>query len=344
MGAIGMYTLKNIINDVTICVRSEESSGTISKKYEDKVTETNTFVTESGEKIVNNKTTYIDGTLEITVTIDDVEHIHTEVDASEEVPSIISTVNVETEFKETIAVARVLPESIEEAIEQLGIVKKTIGQSVTEIRIAAFGEGQMKTEFQMPYKCISSMDEKEQTVIFESSSGLITMDSSVLKELIGEAKQQDVLILTVGLADESECSEKEKEFFGDNTIIFAEAKLNDMVIHELNGDVTVRMPVEPKEGESYDIVTVYYFDEDTEESEKFDASYDPETKLVSFVTGHFSHFVVIFGDHPEPGPEPEPEPDQPKEDNKQNVMFILSVMAIVLALFALAHVIIRSKK
>ena len=59
------------------------------------------------------------------------------------------------------------------------------------------------------------------------------------------------------------------------------------------GDVTVTLPYELKAGENADwIVVLYVADDGT--VERMDAEYDAVGKTVSFVTDHFSSFVVAF--------------------------------------------------
>lgn len=63
-------------------------------------------------------------------------------------------------------------------------------------------------------------------------------------------------------------------------------------VHEFAGEVTVRVPYVPAEGEDPDNVALYYIDAAGVVT-KLDCAYNAETKQLEFTTNHFSRYTLI---------------------------------------------------
>ena len=158
------------------------------------------------------------------------------------------------------------------------------------------------------------------------SAGKVTVSPEVSQAL--GSKTGDIS-LTVGAADKSMLNDAQKKIVGDNAVFDLRVMEAGKTFSALRGNVTVTLPYTLKAGEDPSKVKVYYVDDNGVLNE-YVTQYDAATGTVSFVTDHFSYWMVTAAEPspaPEPGPSPEPKPE-PSGSGSSVAVWIAVVLAI----------------
>ncbi len=158
------------------------------------------------------------------------------------------------------------------------------------------------------------------------SAGKVTVSPEVSQAL--GSKTGDIS-LTVGTADKSMLNDAQKKIVGGNAVFDLKVMEAGKTFSALGGNVTVTLPYTLKAGEDPSKVKVYYVDDNGVLNE-YVTQYDAATGTVSFVTDHFSYWMVTAAEPsptPEPGPSPEPKPE-PSGSGSNIAVWIAVVLAI----------------
>ncbi len=136
---------------------------------------------------------------------------------------------------------------------------------------------------------ISDVTDAGATLEVVSKIGTVKVGSDVVDTLTSDNK--DVTI-TQKDADTSDMNASQQQAVGGNRVIELTASNDDRNFHQLGGtvEVVVKNYVLP-DGVDADSVVVFYVD-DNGKLEAKTTHYDAETKLLSFITDHFSYYVI----------------------------------------------------
>jgi hypothetical protein len=133
-----------------------------------------------------------------------------------------------------------------------------------------------------------------------NSLATITFDNATLVGLAENKRDDEVVKIIVTKVDtavavEATLNDAQRETVGENFVIDLTVKVGDTVIHDFKGEVTVIVPFTPPkstEASDYDLLTVYYVDDEGKYTEIKGAHFDTKTKEIKFTTTHFSKFMV----------------------------------------------------
>jgi hypothetical protein len=162
-------------------------------------------------------------------------------------------------------------------------------------------------EVELDVKSVKTIADATVVVLtIESEVATITLDSATLEGIAeGKADGEAVVISATTLAVSNaenaesealkELNDAQKEAVGENTVIDLMVTVGGKIIHDFKGEELVQTPYTPPETideEDYDLLTVYYVDDDGNIQEIKGAYFDPKTKQIVFKTTHFSKFMV----------------------------------------------------
>ncbi len=327
VGAINKYEFTDVTSDHTISVRFDYSEG--ARTWFDP---SSGYIYEEINGIIEE-----DGTVyTITrATSPSNEVTHTGLFTNEEygvvttvVNGVISSVvNVTATASGDTDVAEMSDEQINVLLAQIISAALQMTTDELEVSIDVTGSGSSGI------RSTSMVLSKDQLEIFKgfnipvaitTKTGTVEFDANAIKTL---ASYEEGLTITIGTADKSQLNEEQQEKVGNNTIITAEAMIGSTVIHDLGGNVTVTMPYTLKSGEDPNKIEIWYLDDQGNVTE-IDATYDSETATVSFVTDHFSYYVVAF--------------DSPSSE-KTSDNWIIYIAVIIVVVLILAFVVYHYK-
>lgn len=145
----------------------------------------------------------------------------------------------------------------------------------------------------LPTAAIETLSENENAVLaITSDVGDITLDSAALAAVAEQASAS--VSVSIKPVDVSKLNERQKEAVGDAPVYDISITSGNVAISDLDGgQATVSVPYELADGQDADGIVVYYLD-DEGNIHKCETTYDLATKTVSFVTTHFSKYVVGY--------------------------------------------------
>ncbi len=198
-------------------------------------------------------------------------------------PSVDGAMSVDHEtMKAAIDQAR-------EAMEAAGLSEeeRSAASVTVEIRSDRFDDTTASVE--MPSESFLAASESEADLKITSEVGSMVFDSDVSGTLA--SKGVDVAV-SISVADRSLLRDDQRTSVGDAPLYRLSATAGSESVHELGGTATITVPYTLKEGDDPRAITVYYVNDDGR-LEKKTTSYDPTTHSLTFVTTHFSYYVIL---------------------------------------------------
>jgi hypothetical protein len=219
---------------------------------------------------------------------------------------------------ETVEVAK----SVEEAVKIVEAAKADgKADAVAEVKIVVKTEepkaGETPAhvttaEVELIVEAVKTIAKAHDVVLtIESEVATITLDSATLEGIAEGKADGDVVIISATTLEAPKAetgeqadvpkeaketlNEAQKEAVGENTVIDLTVTVGGKAVHDFKGEVTVASPYTPPETtveEDYDLLTVYYVDDNGNIQEIKGAYFDPKTKQIVFKTTHFSKFMV----------------------------------------------------
>ncbi|MDR2615461.1 MAG: S-layer homology domain-containing protein, partial [Oscillospiraceae bacterium] len=184
------------------------------------------------------------------------------------------------------------------AVETAKAEGKTNAVAEIVIPVKVEGDAAVKTiEADLPAESVKAIAEAKDIILtVESSVSTITLDTATVAAIADAAKDDDTVTLTAATVDNAEAlNAKQQDKVGDNPVVELNISVGDTAITSFGGAVTVSVPYTPKPetaAEDYDLLTVYYLDDDGNITEMKGATYDAKTGKITFKTNHFSKFFV----------------------------------------------------
>ncbi len=129
----------------------------------------------------------------------------------------------------------------------------------------------------------------------ESSMAKLTFDEKALNNILSQTDND--LAARINILQKNELSDKLKDIVGDRPIYDISLTAGGKNISNFgNGTVNVEIPYSLREGENAAGIVVYYMDDEGKLT-KMDASYNKQTKKVTFTTNHFSKYIVGYDEN-----------------------------------------------
>ena len=128
-----------------------------------------------------------------------------------------------------------------------------------------------------------------------TDTGTITLDNATIAGFAAGAKDDDEVRITVEFITNDELNEDQQETVGENPVIKLTITIGGKPVHDFKGTVTVKLPyktIEDFDSKDYDLLTIYYMDDEGNIKEMKGAKYDAETGTITFTTKHFSLFFI----------------------------------------------------
>lgn len=190
--------------------------------------------------------------------------------------------------KQTISISQ---DDLLAAVDQIEAVRNATGQDlepVITIDVSSKGSASASSAT-IPSDALEKMSRNGDAQLqLKTSAGTVEITSDVMSKL---SENGEDVKLGIKKVTESEISQETKAKIGDAHMFELSATTGSTEHHQLGGKVIVSLPYVLDGGRSSKDVRVYHMD-DSGNLVQMTCAYDAETGMVSFVTDHFSYFVV----------------------------------------------------
>lgn len=300
-----------------------------------KVTEKVT--TDSGTTLQTEKVTAADGTGEkiaetVTVKAESGDgKLKSEATRTEKDGNVESVVRTTIESDAVDGKVELDPVAVSDALKQMGEAAGAIGDADSKVIEIGTKATTDTTHVSIPSESMKEISDAGADVKIAGDVGTITIGTDVSKNLAEKSssgEQAKPVSMSIGKADKVSMTDKQRQAVGDAKVVRLQASVGGESVHELGGDVTITIPYVLSPGENPDLVRVYYVDDDGGLHMKL-SKYDPSTHTVSFVTDHFSYYMIAQ----EIGAE------QTADDGEDGFPMV-AVVAAVVAIAVLAAVVV----
>ncbi len=263
-----------------------------------KVTEKVT--TDSGTTLQTEKVTAADGTGEKiaeTVTVkaeSDDGKLKSEATRTEKDGNVESVVRTTIESDAVDGKVELDSAAVSDALKQMGEAAGAIGDADSKVIEIGTKATTDTTHVSIPAESMKEISDAGADVKIAGDVGTITIGTDVSKNLAEKSssgEQTKPVSMSIGKADKVSMTDKQRQAVGDAKVVRLQASVGDESVHELGGDVTITIPYVLSPGENPDLVRVYYVDDEGGLHMKL-SKYDPSTHTVSFVTDHFSFYMI----------------------------------------------------
>ncbi len=204
--------------------------------------------------------------------------------------NVKTTVEAKIQTKDGKEIVTVSKEDILSAVDQIGAVKNTAGGNVEPVIVIDIGKASTasSSSIDLSYESLVQIaDGNDTTLRVNTSAGTLEMSSDVISTLSSDGSD---LKLGIEKVSDEGVTKVVKEKVKDSTVFSLTATLGKTNVHQLGGKVSVSLPYALKGTVSSD-VRIYHVDDDGTLKE-MSCKYDANSGMVSFVTDHFSYFVV----------------------------------------------------
>lgn len=179
---------------------------------------------------------------------------------------------------------------------------------------------------------IKKLTDTRSSLKMTTGLGSLLLSGSAVETL---SKTDGDVLLTIKSVDNEDLTNDQRKSVGDSSVYSLDAMIGTLKIHNFGGDVTVTLPFSSNDASK---VIVRYLDSNTGLLTDVPCSYDSNSRMVSFVTGHFSYFVISESSLSNV-------PDELNEDSNKdsNLLLILGIVATII-IVSIAGVVIARRK
>ncbi|MFA7673254.1 MAG: InlB B-repeat-containing protein [Clostridia bacterium] len=164
--------------------------------------------------------------------------------------------------------------------------------ALVEIKVEA-GTQMSKAELTIPKDGFNELaDTTDAKLKMETDLGSVTFDAESL-ETISKASASGDVTISIGKADAGSLPVEVQETVGDRPVYDFSVFAGDTQVTYFSGHVQIVLPYTLEEDEDPGSVVVYYLD-DSGRLQTVRGVYDMNTKTVSFVTAHFSKYMIGY--------------------------------------------------
>lgn len=302
--------------------------------------ETETSVTESGSTMESVKTTASDGDGNV---LSSTTEIRAESESGEVTTSATTRTDAdgktESKAETTIASASengsvtVDADTVQDALRQMEEVASAAGGEVAKtVTVSTSEYTPDKADMTVSSDILRTVAESGADMKLAGDVGTVSVSPEASKNLASSGEHVNV---SIGKASKAGLNTTQQTMVGDNPLFQLEASVGGDSVHELGGDVTVTIPYVLKDGQDPDSIVVYYVD-DGGNLHVRTTTYDPATNTVTFVTDHFSYYMIG-----ETGMEMQA---PASDDGTDGMTMVYAAVAVIAVLVVAAVVLLRSKK
>lgn len=302
--------------------------------------ETETSVTESGSTMESVKTTASDGDGNV---LSSTTEIRAESENGDVTTSATTRTDAdgktESKAETTIASASengsvtVDADTVQDALRQMEEVASAAGGEVAKtVTVSTSEYTPDKADMTVSSDILRTVAESGADMKLAGDVGTISVSPEASKNLASSGEHVNV---SIGKASKAGLNTTQQTMVGDNPLFQLEASVGGDSVHELGGDVTVTIPYVLKDGQDPDSIVVYYVDDDGNLHVRT-TTYDPATNTVTFVTDHFSYYMIG-----ETGMETQA---PVSNDDGDSMTMVYAAVAVIAVLVVAAVVLLRSKK
>lgn len=137
---------------------------------------------------------------------------------------------------------------------------------------------------------IDTLVDTGKDIVIKSSIGQIALSSETLSSIKSQA-DTDSISISMGKIENDELTVEQKKKVGDKPVFDLEIASGSKITSFGNTQIQVTLPYILKDGESKEKIYVWYVSLEGN-LERMGCSYDSETKMVTFKTNHFSHYMI----------------------------------------------------
>jgi len=185
--------------------------------------------------------------------------------------------------------ATVTDDQIGNAVNQ---AKSADGNTVPVLNVnVPSNSSSKKVIVKIPASGLSAFADEGGEAKISTPAGTVTLDNDALKEMSKSGSGQVEIIIEQ--IENSSLNGKQKDTVGNNPVYSITAMVGGVPVSELGGLATVTIPYELGPGLNPSLLVVWCVD-DLGNTTEYPCSYDAASKTVTFVTDHFSHYVVVY--------------------------------------------------
>lgn len=257
---------------------------------------------------------------------------------------VLVVLPVTTELADGKASVAVSEEKLQEVVKMaVESAQQRQAAPAVEIQVDA-EETAQAMELSLPATAMKDLIAEEgATLTVKSSVASVDFDATALKAIV-EQTQGDTLVLEVAQLDAAQLNAAQAAAAGDFPVVELTLRSNDVLISDFqSGSAKVTVPHTLQEGQKAEGVIVWYVDE-AGATTPCETSYDEAAGTVTFVTPHFSKYIIGY-DATAVSAEPEvqePAAEQPvvetAEEESASLPIIPIVVVVVVVLLAAAFI------
>ncbi|HIZ30042.1 MAG TPA: hypothetical protein H9813_02260, partial [Candidatus Fournierella merdipullorum] len=206
---------------------------------------------------------------------------------------VVTTVQVEATVEDSTAVMALGEDQFAEIIEQaMETAQETACVPSVELEITAT-ENAEAIQVTLPEQALATLAQQEgATLSISSAVAEVNFDNEALKAIADQADGDIELVVRPVPADD--LTDAQTAAAGDFPVIELTLQSNGVVISDFNaGHATITVPYALPEGQQAEGVVVWYLDEEGNTT-PCETSYDENTGKVTFITPHFSKYVIAY--------------------------------------------------
>lgn len=210
------------------------------------------------------------------------------------------TVQTQAAVQENRAVAAVESTELRKAVEQVVAEAKAGAEApVVTVEIAA-EESAHSLEVTLPVEALRTLtDVEDARFTVKSTVAEVSFDRTALAAVLEQA--QDEVVLVVTPVAKEEMTDAQVMAAGDWPTFELTLRSGDQIISRFGeGNATVTLPYTLSEGQQAEGIVVWYLAEDGSVT-VCETSYNARTGQVTFVTPHFSRYVIAYDESLLPG-------------------------------------------
>lgn len=254
-------------------------------------TTTSETTTLTGNTVQSSTTTVADGNgntvsevTNVTSTSED-GSVKTEMTVQDGAAQSQTTVTVQGDGTGAVTVGA---DKIQQALDQMDEVTSEQENVEKVITIQSDSYTPDKAEATLDTDALTAVADSGASVSISGDIGTVTLSPEVASTLSGSDSAVSVSVAT---GNRTAMNSAQQRVVGDSPVFELNATAGDESIHQLGGTVTVTVPYTLQPGDDPDSITVFYVDSDGNLEPKV-TTYDPITHTITFVTDHFSYYMI----------------------------------------------------
>jgi hypothetical protein len=221
-------------------------------------------------------------------------------DGSAPAPATPATPGASAEVPAVVTGGAAVAQAREQDVKELAAQAVSDGKSGVVLSVTD-SAGAASVELDLTVAAVNGLTKSGLTLTVETEKASLTFNAAALSGLAeGRGEGDLVRVVAADAAKTGGLSAKQQAKAGNNPVLDLTVWVGNTRVHDFKGEVAVRLPgrasgVSPAD---YDLLTVYYLDDDGNITEMRGASYDAASGKITFTADHFSKFFVSEWQNP----------------------------------------------